>query len=302
VTTDDDIVDEVARRLYGVPPSRFVAGRDREAKALRDAGQSSPASRVKALRRPSVAAGLVNAVARERSDLVDELRSVGRSLRGAATAADSAARLRALDDERRSTVRSCVEAAVEVADAWGTSATAATLREVEQTFWAAAVDVGALAAVRSATLVRTLAPNGFGSVDIEDASAVPVVVEDEPAPPPVRALETPGAPSPPGPADKARQEAAAGLQRAEQTLRAAEEEAGRAAELADSSDRRVSELKHELAELRRRLTSVEEELRVASADDRRAAAGLRATERDRRAAATAVERARSRLDALSPDA
>jgi len=66
--------------LYREPPSGFVAGRDRLAKELRGAGDREEASRVKALRRPSAAAWLINAAALTSPELLEEFAEASRQL------------------------------------------------------------------------------------------------------------------------------------------------------------------------------------------------------------------------------
>jgi hypothetical protein len=296
--TDEPSADTSARQLYGTAPSEFVPARDAEARRLRDAGHPLVAKQVKALRRPSIAAALVDAVVRQEPDLVGQVVDVGRRLRAASGDAGAGpAEHRALDDDRRAVVRRCVQAASEVADGWGSSATAASLREVEQTFWAAAVDAGALAAVRAGCLVRTLSPSGFGAVDTEGASAIEVVVEDDPVPRQTR-RHSPTARRAPPRDDHALLEARRALREAEHSLREAEDEADAVGHRAAEAEERASRLGTELAELRRRVAAVEDELRDASADKRRGAAEKKDAERLRRAASSRIDRARRALESL----
>ena len=311
--TDQSAADEAARRLYGTAPRGFVAACKAEAGRLREGGHPDEAKAVLTLRRPSAAAALVNAVVRQEPELVDELAAVGRRLRAASGDADmQPAAIRAVDHERRSLVRRCVEAAAAAAGSEGSPASPASLREVEQTFWAAAVDVGALAAVRAGCLVRTLAPPGFGAVDTAGASASAVDVEDEPprhrtrrgSPRDARRGRAPVEPdrTDPAPDDRALRRARDELQAAEQSLREAEDEAASTAELATAATERTDHLEDELAQLRSRLTAVEHDLRAASDEKRRASAQKQSAERRRRTASGAVERARRTLRSLGDDA
>src|SRR3954453_7843613 len=59
-------MDEKVDRLYGLPPDEFVGARDELAKQLRSEDRRGEAEQIKALRKPPVAAWLVNQVARER--------------------------------------------------------------------------------------------------------------------------------------------------------------------------------------------------------------------------------------------
>jgi hypothetical protein len=63
--------------LYGLPPDQFVGARDALAKEL----QGEERAAVKALRRPSVPAGLANRLAREEPDAMKELLAAGAQLR-----------------------------------------------------------------------------------------------------------------------------------------------------------------------------------------------------------------------------
>jgi hypothetical protein len=72
----DDRLDE----LYREPPDRFVAGRNALAKELRAGGRRDEAERVKALRRPSAAAWLINRVAFDSPELLEEFAQAGRAV------------------------------------------------------------------------------------------------------------------------------------------------------------------------------------------------------------------------------
>ena len=65
------MIDERLDALYRERPGAFVAGRDRLAKDVRDAGDREEANRIKALRRPSVAAWLINAAALSSPELLE---------------------------------------------------------------------------------------------------------------------------------------------------------------------------------------------------------------------------------------
>lgn len=305
--TTDDPFEVVALRLHALPTSEFVSARDAEVRSLRAAGDADVAARVKALRRPSAAAGLVNALVRDDARLVEELREVGRRLRVAQRTAD-ATELRALDRERRALVSRCVDAAADLAKRSGQPATAATLREVEQTCWAALVDAGAFATVAAGALRRSLAPNGFGPVDLDDASAVAVDIEDDPVAPRRRSsrrrsTRSEAATDPPAAkrdAESARALDAAchELSEAEAALGAAEDDERRAADRSTAAGDDVETLKRELADLRRQLTRTEASLRDAARADREGAKALQAAQRSRREAARAVEVARGRVAGL----
>src|SRR5436305_6166775 len=75
----DDVLDE----LYTAPPERFVAARDEAVTAARRAGDRRGAEEIGKLRKPTVAAWLVNLVVRRRPDLIGELLALGDALRSA---------------------------------------------------------------------------------------------------------------------------------------------------------------------------------------------------------------------------
>jgi hypothetical protein len=62
-----------AHELYALDPQEFVRERDALAKQLRASGDRDEAARVKALRRPTVAAWAINQVAREQPHVVSAL-------------------------------------------------------------------------------------------------------------------------------------------------------------------------------------------------------------------------------------
>lgn len=154
-------------QLYGLTPEEFTAARDASAKAARAAGQPEVAKALAALRRPSVSAWLVNQLAREQSDLLEQLLDLGPAL-AAAQAAGSGDELRALGEQRRHLVEAVVEQA---AGGAGRSVTAAVRAEVASTLEAALADPPSAQAVRSGLLVRALSFAGFGGVDLEGAVA-----------------------------------------------------------------------------------------------------------------------------------
>src|SRR6185503_2334221 len=77
-------VAEIAERLYGLLPEEFTAARDSEAKRIRASGDRETASAIAALRRPSLAAWLVNALVRHRHDEVEQLLALREAQQGLA--------------------------------------------------------------------------------------------------------------------------------------------------------------------------------------------------------------------------
>jgi len=157
---------ELAEELYRLPPEDFVVARDERVRTLRRAGARELADEVRRLRRPAVAAWLVNLLAATQRPALEELLDVGARMRTASAAADPA--LRALTDERRRQVTALTRTAAELADR---QVAAGVLAEVTATLEAATADPAVADAVRSGRLVQPLAYAGFGPLP-EVATAV----------------------------------------------------------------------------------------------------------------------------------
>ncbi len=166
-------LDDTADRLYALAPEEFTAARDAAAKQAKADGDAELAKQVKALRKPSVGAWLVNLLVTEEADLLEQLLSLGPAL-AEAQAQGQGDELRQLGAQRRELVGAVTSRAVELA---GRSATAALRDEVSSTLEAALADPASADAVRSGRLVRALSYAGFGSVDLEGAVGTPVAAK-----------------------------------------------------------------------------------------------------------------------------
>ena len=129
------MLDE-ADELYGLPLEEFTAARDALAKRLRGEKRREDADAVKALKRPSVAAGAINLAVREHG--ADELLAAGEELREAHGAlldgSGDAAAVREATARERDAVREFAQLAL------GDDASAATEEKVRATLHAASVD------------------------------------------------------------------------------------------------------------------------------------------------------------------
>lgn len=281
-------LDEVADALYALPPEDFTAARDAEAKA-------DPAlrKRLATLRRPTVAAWVVNVLAREDSTTLEDLLALGPAL-AEAQSTGQGDRLRALSEQRRALLGAVATRAVELA---GRDVTAAVRLEVESTLDAALVDSASADAVRSGRLVRALSFAGFGGVDLEGATATPVA----PAPRTARRSRAAvAAPVVDARAEKARAEverleaaaldAAGRLDDAVRELEVARRDAERATTALAEADEEVARVEEALAQARQRRAQVHAQEREATAEV--AAAERRVERRQARA-----EKARQALDA-----
>ena len=173
---EDAGLDMAADELYSVLPAEFIAARDARAKEVRSSGDEPLYRQIKKLRRPSVAAWLVNVLARS-DEGFEEFSDLSRRLRDAQTHLD-APTMKELGQERTRVVAELVERAVALAkNADPEYRDTATVRDqVTSTLTAAVADPTAEAAVTSGRLVSPLSYAGFGEVDLTDAVATPLHV------------------------------------------------------------------------------------------------------------------------------
>jgi hypothetical protein len=154
-------------RLYSLGPDEFTKERDEAAKRLREEGDRVGSDRIKALRRPTVAAWAVNQLPRRKPDLVAELLEAGAALRSSQRAALSGAKrgdLRDVTERRRAAVAALLDEAT------------ATLKQAERnpdphadairsTLEAASADPAIGELVQSGRLTKEAEPpSGLGDV------------------------------------------------------------------------------------------------------------------------------------------
>jgi hypothetical protein len=152
---------EIARELYLMPPSQFVAARDELVRQARTAGNGELARELATLRRPTRSAWLVNLLARHDGEPLAQLVALGRRLRHAQTRLETGELVR-LRAERRQLIADLVARARLHSIEAGAPTTEAVLAEVEATLNAALVDLAGSFTVSSGHLVRPMSHNGFG--------------------------------------------------------------------------------------------------------------------------------------------
>ncbi|MBQ1032590.1 hypothetical protein KBX26_21580 [Micromonospora sp. C97] len=274
---------ELVQQLYRTPPDRFVAAREAAVAQARQAGDPATARELARLRRPTVAAWLVNLLAIRRPELVadlvqlaDALRSAQRELRGP--------KLRELSAQRRAVVGSLVAEVRKLAAAEPDAppANRLPLAEVEATLNAAFSDVEVAEQVRAGRLLRAASYAGFGEVP---RPQLRLVTGDGEEPDEERPARRPGA-------QRGRPEAAP------RTDRAAERAAQRAARAERARQRRA--LDRELAKAQADQERAEAELTKATGQERDGAAvldGLEAelAELERRRAVAEQDLSRAKL-------
>ena len=292
-----DLLD-VADELYGLPLADFTPARDARVKQLKG---TPSAARVKALRKPSTAAWVIDLLVRREGEQVDQLLSVGAALREAQEAM-SAGELRALTKQRRQVTAAVTTRARRLAADEGLRVTEAVAEQVEATLTAAMVDAECGRAVRSGLLVAALRTTGVEAMAPDDVAASVAVPEA------LGFTATPREAPRPGPPDlhvvPDPDHAAKALATAEARLGTAVEEYDAARSAHDDAlaevDRlsaRGLQLQAEIDELRRRLGDLEEEAEgleeeLAEAEEVRDGTGaeLRTATADRDSAQAARDR------------
>jgi uncharacterized coiled-coil protein SlyX len=156
--------EEAADALYAAPAADFIATRNELAKQLKADGDQLGSTRLKALRKPTVAAWLANLVSREQPDEIDDLLALGDEFREATADLDGE-RLRELTPKRHKAIDVLVKAAGKLADKHGQKVSADVGQKLRETLDAALVDPAAGDAVREARLSSALRHVGFGVVD-----------------------------------------------------------------------------------------------------------------------------------------
>lgn len=167
----------VADELYGLDPGDFVSARSECAAEARRAGDRELTAAIGRLRKPTVAAWMVNLLARERADELAALLDLGDALR-AAQRRLSGSDMRALSAQRRKVVTALERAAADLADERGRHATESALREVSQTLNAALADPDVAAEVRAGRLASIVEHTGFGDLSAVPLTVVPDSAED----------------------------------------------------------------------------------------------------------------------------
>ncbi|MDF2808178.1 MAG: hypothetical protein K0S43_3124 [Cellulosimicrobium sp.] len=157
-------VDALVDGLFALPLEQFVVARTAAAKEIKASGDAVGAERVGRLAKPTVAAWVVNQVARERPDDIAALVALGDELRDATEDRDRT-RIRTLDRLRRERVERVVGELRDAGEVAGRAVSATALDRLSETLTAAVMDPDAGALVRAGRLSQALQHVGFGIVD-----------------------------------------------------------------------------------------------------------------------------------------
>jgi DNA repair exonuclease SbcCD ATPase subunit len=295
----DELLD-IADELYALALPDFTPARDARVKALKGTDLAAP---VKALKKPSLAAWVVNLLVRREGEQVERILEIGASLREA-QAAMSGDDLRALTRQRRQVTAAITQQARSLASEVGVKVTSAVGDQVEATLTAAMLDERCAEAVRSGLLVAALSSTGMGETDLSGAVALPEALgftasQVEEAPPPGRP-ELHVVPDPEADA-KAVAAAREALEAAEEELTEAQSAYDDAAGDVERLEARSMQVQAEIDELRRKLAELEEtseevDEELEGAEETKSEAQDALDE-----AAKARDKAAKRLDKLQPD-
>lgn len=282
---------EEAEALYGLGLGEFTSRRDERGRELK--GEDAElAKAVKGLKKPSLAAWVLNLLVRREPDQVAQLISLGGSLREAAESLDGA-QLRELTKQRRQLTAAVTTVARRHALAEGVKVTPSVADEVESTLTAAMLDAGAAAAVRSGLLVRAFSATGLDDLDAGSFVAVGEAIGHEVSSAPMKLHAVPD----PSMAER-RREAKQAVARAEKELRIARDALARATTRHQGAQAQALQLESEIDEVRRRLAELEarEEAAVAAVD--KAEAAVASAEEEVSAAEAARDEAAAKLDTV----
>ena len=307
------VTDELIQRLYEEPPDGFVAARTAAINEAKQAGDREAAKRLAALKKPTVAAWVVNLLAMRRPELIEQLVDLSTALRDAQRGLDGD-QLRELNAQRRQVVSALVGAARKLAtDALATESGGRAetgklpLGEVEATLTAALAEPAVAAQIRTGRLIRAATYAGFGEVPrprlrlVSDTDADADTEEAEDEGDEAEVVEFPQSARDRQVAERRRREweqRRRELRRELGSAQAAERRADEQLERAEAAERdaghRVEDLDAELAELERRRTE-------AQADVARRKQARRTAEREAAAARRQVGDVQAALEDLESD-
>lgn len=286
----------IADHLYGLPAAEFTAARDAAAKEHRGTAREL-ADAIRALRKPTAPAAVLNLLVRRDPAQVDQVLAVGEALREAAETL-SGADLRALTKQRRQLTAAVTARARALASEHGQRVSEAVAEQVEATLTAAMIDAQAAIALRTGLLLTALRSTGLDPSDLSSSVAIPDVADfapspiEAPAPPQLRVVPDPDAVA------KRRATAATALAEAEETLSEARAAVVSAEDEVENLEARSLQLQAEIDELRRRLEEHENEQDETDADLDDARAQVRSARADLSVAEAARTRAARHLEDL----
>ncbi|KUO02704.1 hypothetical protein [Streptomyces caeruleatus] len=282
-------VETVLDDLYTTPPPGFVARREELAVAARTAGRAEDSRRIRAARRPTLAAWAANLLLRSQPEESRRFLELGQALRDAYRTLDADG-IKELSEQRRSVVSALSRQAAELARAAGHRLSDAARQDVESTLRAVLTDEDAADQWATGRLEGALTPpSDFPS---------PTGTTTAPGTPRKSPKRT-AAPSRSASATRAKDDLA------DRRRRKRQEELARARKAAADAERRLRDRRAEQADAdassrqardrhdqaREKTAAAERQLRQAREELERAARGQQKAEDRLQAAADALARA-----------
>jgi len=279
-------VEAVLDELYTTPPADFVARRETLAVAAKTAGGLDNARRIRAARRPTLAAWAANLLLRTQPEESRHFLELGRALREAYKALDADV-LKDLSAQRRRVVSALSRQAAQLASEAGHQLSQPVQQDLEATLRAVLADPDAADQWAGGRLVNALTPPS----EFHPGSAP--------------AAEKPGTrnrPAPPSPSASRRR---ASNDELAERRRARQEQLARAREAAEAAEQRLRDERARQADVdaelqrarerteqaRRRMSAIEEQLRQAREECRQAEHEQQEAEAHSRSAAEVVAQA-----------
>jgi hypothetical protein len=279
-------VDDVADELYALAPEDFVRARDAAAATARAEGRRDDATAIAALRKPTVAAWLVNRIASTDPATLNQLLELADQMRAAGLR--DAEEMRESNALRAKVVRVLAGRAVDLARADGRRVTPDVERLVEATLHAAMASPEAAELVRAGHLTEPLSDPGFGGL-LDGAAPVRGTSAGGP-------LEPSTAAAPGGASEHERAAARAALREAQARARSASRTVEKAAEQVASARQveatlreQESALAAQLDDLRSRVTVSAERVAAAEEAQRAAEAEMVAADAELAAAESTIQ-------------
>jgi len=248
----------IADAVYAEPLAGFTPYRDAAARSA-SAEDKELAARVKALKKPSVAAWAVNLLVRREGDQIDQVLELGESLRAAAESM-SGDDLRALTRQRRQLTNALATTARDLAREQDVRLTDAVVDQVEAMLTAAMLDPVAAHVVRSGLVLTAFTSTGVSELDVQAVCAVPEAVGAEAHRATATEREAPTLHLVPED-DRVKREAAQDqVDAATRAVEEAQSELDEVEESVRTLGARRLQLQGEIDELKRRLASLEDDV------------------------------------------
>ncbi|MDX3517692.1 hypothetical protein [Streptomyces scabiei] len=276
-------VEAALDELYATPPPSFVARREELTAEARADGRVEEARRIRAARRPSLAAWTANLLLRSEPEESRRFLELGRALREAYRSLDAGG-IRELSEQRRSIVAALSQQAAGLAAEAGHRLSEPVRRDVEATLRAVLADEEAAGRWAAGRLESALTP----PTDLPGATAGAA-----PSAPPRTPARPTAAPSA-APRSRAKDEVAERRrqkQEQRQKQKQEQEQLARAREAARAADRRVRDLRAARADAQAVRERARERYDAAEKDVSEAERRLREAREERRRADRERQRA-----------